>query len=90
MILNIEANLAQAVVNYLATRPYREVAELIQKLVALTPAQIDVSADGHSESMRECLAQLIRSDQLRHEDVQQIMSDAVFAEWYRKKYPESA
>ena len=38
MDLIIPAGLRDAIVNYLATRPYREVAAAVQQLTNLTPA----------------------------------------------------
>jgi hypothetical protein len=44
MKLEIEQKVAQAVVDYLVQKPYREVAALIAELLKLTPAKEDKAA----------------------------------------------
>jgi hypothetical protein len=44
MRLEIDDKLAQAIVDYLVQKPYREVAGLVSELLKLTPAKEDKAA----------------------------------------------
>lgn len=60
-------------------------------LDAVVSARVELAVvSSHASNMREVLADLVRSDSLRHEDVQRIMSDESFASWYQQKYPQAA
>lgn len=66
--------------NYLATRPYSEVATGITGLMQSPEAP-------NNEKIFEALASCIRSGQVPDEDVPKIMAENPdFAAWYRERY----
>lgn len=76
------------------TNPINARDQAAQQIGTLVLANVELSAQAQQlsqllESRHELLAQLIRSDAMPHEQVQQVMADQIFARWYAARYPQT-